>query len=597
MDFKFYCPYCGQHILVDVDLSGSESTCPSCNKTISVPQTPQAEEFPETNTKPQLIVAEPTKPTSFPLWKVLISVLVLFVVIIIFATYYGGSQQGGTNEKQANSEANEIVSPKQIPTKEPVVITTDPSSDERLFLVNLLVSMYNKLPNSQADGQSYQKTLGQLRFKANQRLEDIKQRNLDDTLAGMYTDFISVVDEYGNIFTQYGKIERAAVAREEKETMESGFNAGFSGGQRIATAHDNGDSGSSAIMQGAALAIGQFLWDNYNRSKERDQVKADALREANQQFQNSYSTYLAKAQNGALYLSQKYSWQTGEAGFDGSQTRRRDPFLLCKQAYQNAVTRQCPPKEMLEWAKQCIYAADLVPAGVIYDDYRADFLWNAGVIASRASEIKIGNQQWSKAYNEDAAYAVQIWLACLKYFSDPIGKCRARLAWEHIKTGNLAEAFRLANEVYPLLKDDINYCYHMACLNSALHDTDTSFKWIEYIINTLGYNNVNYLKNDPNLEDVRAKQKTRFDNLVTVKLTWQVVYGVLFDDIVVYNNSAFSVTDVNFNGNFTSKDGRNKNVRLAVNFIGAGKSYTWPNATSVSRDASGTTTITTKQNN
>jgi hypothetical protein len=37
MDFKFFCPFCSQHIQVDSGSSGSCCPCPNCNKTITIP--------------------------------------------------------------------------------------------------------------------------------------------------------------------------------------------------------------------------------------------------------------------------------------------------------------------------------------------------------------------------------------------------------------------------------------------------------------------------------------------------------------------------------------------------------------------------------
>lgn len=37
MEFKFYCPHCGQHIAVTDDLVGTKGSCPNCQCTIVVP--------------------------------------------------------------------------------------------------------------------------------------------------------------------------------------------------------------------------------------------------------------------------------------------------------------------------------------------------------------------------------------------------------------------------------------------------------------------------------------------------------------------------------------------------------------------------------
>jgi endogenous inhibitor of DNA gyrase (YacG/DUF329 family) len=41
MEFKFYCPHCGQHISATDDLVGSEASCPNCQRTFVVPSITQ----------------------------------------------------------------------------------------------------------------------------------------------------------------------------------------------------------------------------------------------------------------------------------------------------------------------------------------------------------------------------------------------------------------------------------------------------------------------------------------------------------------------------------------------------------------------------
>ena len=558
---------------------GAIGSCPACGNEVTIPN----------------IVSSIPPKRGFAKKVLIVSCLVCVGIITVFLLIYFASPK--------NFVAGFKEAYKSLPTKTPVVaapieINVATNADERLFLMNLLGHLYSELPADVSNPQTVQTTLGELRYEANRHYEDIKQKNLDDRLTSLYSDFLSAVDDYNALLVNYGKIESDAVARTEKESAESGFSAGFNGAESYADARDNGNSGSDALVQGAAVGIVEYLWDDYNKGKERDADKQQELQEANQEFRNKFSTYIARAQNAALDLSQKYSWEKGEAGFDDSQMNRpRDPFVLSQQAYDYSSTNQITVTDMIACANQCLNAACLVPSGDIYDEYRANFLWAAGDIASRASSKEIGNQSWGTAYNQTAASAVQVWKACLKFTSDPTGECREQMAWALMASGDLKEALNQANSIASLRQNSASFSYNMACLESDLGDTDTAFKWFDYTVRTLGYNNITQAKIDPDLEAMRTEQKSRFDELVAVNWTCGIGFGIFNDDVIVTNNSAFTLSHVVFNGTVTSSGSPQQIPELKVDQIAPGNFYKWVNAISVPNGSTITGTLTSDQNN
>ena len=72
MEFKFYCPHCGQHIAATTELVGIQSTCPNCSKRFTVP----APDIPDLRRSappplPATPVAPPpaNKPTPEPTYR------------------------------------------------------------------------------------------------------------------------------------------------------------------------------------------------------------------------------------------------------------------------------------------------------------------------------------------------------------------------------------------------------------------------------------------------------------------------------------------------------------------------------------------------
>ena len=247
-------------------------------------------------------------------------------------------------------------------------------------------------------------------------------------------------------------------------------------------------------------------------------------------------------------------------------------------------------------ANQCLAAACLVPSGDIYDNYRVRCLWAAGDIANRASYKEIGHQSWGSAYNETAAQAVQVWKTCLKYSSDPTGECREQMAWVLMCSGNLNEAKNVADSVSSLRNKSSQFAYNMACLESDLKNTETSIQWLEYAIRTLGFCDIAHVKTDPDLDAVRTAQKSRFDEITTVRWTCGIGFGFFNDDVIVTNNSAFWLTHVVFNGTVSANSNSQRIPPLNADQIAPGHAHLWVDAITVRSGSTLTGSLSSDQN-
>ena len=62
MEFKFYCPLCGQHIAATDDLVGTEASCPNCQRTFVVPSVTQGHQ----SASPSSISPSPSRSSIPP---------------------------------------------------------------------------------------------------------------------------------------------------------------------------------------------------------------------------------------------------------------------------------------------------------------------------------------------------------------------------------------------------------------------------------------------------------------------------------------------------------------------------------------------------
>jgi hypothetical protein len=517
-----------------------------------------------------------------------------------------------------------VAAPVEIPN---VAVVSAAHVDERLFLMRLLEELYSEWPTNVSNATELEKKLGELKHRANRHYEDIQQKGLDDSLASLYQDFTTAVDAYVAYLAEVGRIESGAVRRSEKESAESGFSAGTVGAEAGYEMYDNGASGFASVATAAVVAFGKYLWDDYNKSKERDVDKEQAVRTAYEQFNNTLSTYIGRCQSAALSLSEKYSWTRGEAGFDESpdqavaarnaadnkditglsqiakaalMRRPNDPFAIAREALVSSLYEPQSPQQMISFSNRCVAAASLVPTGGIYDEYRAWFLYLAGDIANRASTKEIGDRSWVAAGNRTAAHAVGLWNECLKFApNDPAGEYGELRAWALMQSGHLNEALRQARLVEPLRRNTLRFAYNFARLLSCTGEHDASFAYFEHAVRNLGYNAILQAKRDPDLRAMRSAHKREFDNLTAVRWGWRINYGAwgFNDDILITNNSAFALTNVTFDGKFTSSGG-SWTPHLTPSRLEPGETYEGKRLISVpgnNIDASSTGSLTADQ--
>ena len=482
--------------------------------------------------------------------------------------------------------------------------STAKTVDERLFLMRLLAFLSERLFEIKANSQQFQESLTSLRHTVNRHYLDVNERHVDETIVSLYGELLSAIDSYASFLADIGKIKRDAAARIGKETTESGFSAGYAGGAVAASSYNENESGSDAAIAGLATAAIAYLWDDYNKGKARAEAEQQAVAEAQKVLERKFSTFIARCQNASLTLTEKYSWNSGEAGFEttsipsdsGPHKRPRDPFAVSLSAYLSGMAKGLSYQEVLDKAKQSERTLGLIPRNPIYDDYKSIVLWRAADLATQASLIELGSRSWTNAHSEAGIYAVSMWDAYLKYSSDSTGEAREKRAWALARSGESKKALGQALAIQALRSKNALYAYNLACLLSIDGQTENSFKWFEYAVRGLGFNDIKSARGDPDLEAMRISQKEQFETLAEVSWAWNLEFGTFNDDITLRNNSAFALTNVQLTYSIEG-GGQTFNGSVSVPRLGVGQTKTWRNEVSVkgSRTKSRNATVTCDQ--
>jgi len=117
--------------------------------------------------------------------------------------------------------------------------------------------------------------------------------------------------------------------------------------------------------------------------------------------------------------------------------------------------------------------------------------------------------------NKTLEFEIGFFEGVLKNKPDYIEAMRA-LAELYTRTGKHSEGLKLDKRLSELLPRDATVYYNLACSYSLLGDVDSSFESIRKAIE-LGYNDISYMNNDPDLENLRKDKK--FELLVSKKFS------------------------------------------------------------------------------
>ncbi len=489
----------------------------------------------------------------------------------------------------------------------PLKLAVRPDVDELLFLVRALESLYDQWPSPAGNRETLKASIGKIRRKAHQSAQYLKEKNLDQTIASLYEDLAVMLDRYEEAVAEIDRISREGAALVEHQRNEDLTGASLNGGFLAGSAYAKGASGREAIAMWAGVTLVDYLVKNAGKAGQVEEAKRAAIAKICRDYETRYSSTVARAQAAAIALTEKYKWASSEAGFNMSldQSRRildtmehgntadltrlhdvacrqrpRDPFAIERRAISTAFEGDVVPKveELIQKSDECIKAAELVPNGLFFDDYRSYFVFSAGLLANVAALAEVGNRGWSAGPVRSGPRAVRIWKTYLALTeANPSGEARAQLAWAMAYSGLFREALEIASEreVIKLKFNDPVYIYNLARLYALNGRIDDSHAILHYAIKTCGVNDINHVRSDPDLLRVRQQFAKSFADLTSVKFECSMIWGIFSDDICLVNKSHFALTNVNFKFTVSSEGSSDWTQKFTVDRIEPGQTYRW----------------------
>ncbi len=442
--------------------------------------------------------------------------------------------------------------PQDSSPDQPYAIVTEPNVDENLFAIRVLAYIYANWPDSKKSRKELSAWLTNTRAFASGMRGQIRARGLDPSLDMAYQGCLDSLAATEAYLAAINEIDSQANTQSTIDAFTSLWTA-FSKGSDVQSTAEKVMSKENASNTGAVAGALTGLFDYAQRSTARTNTSRAAIAEQQRKLENTWNTGWAATQGVANILTEKFRWAPGEAGFDGYQGARmsdflqrypRDPFIKAK--YAESLAAGNDPAQLQQAAYSSLQATELVPANRSYDSFRSQFLSDAVYYSAEAASLQAGLNGYS-ARPAMAGYASKIARTYLSLF--PNDKDRwgdVQLARALAFSGRFAEALEHSTAAYNSDRswaNDASFCTRYAALLSLNNQSTLVGDWLAQSFKD-GFTNIPYIRTSPDFSNFRVTQAPLYSSLTKVHWGWQIDYGLLNDDLIVKNTSAFDLTNV-----------------------------------------------------
>lgn len=469
---------------------------------------------------------------------------------------------------------------KELP---PIEIQAIQEVDEILFILRFIERNLDGWTSAQLDSDITANWALNQRLVTKRLRENSKEKSLPPEIIDALNESLGVFEAYDDYLIKIGAASADKLARANME-QERLFKSGAKAFQDRARsgAYDGDEAGKQVVKDAIVVGVVGGLIELWNKS-ERDEAEGQRAVAAETAFRTVASSARLSIARIALRLSAQRGWKAGEAGFDSLgrkdevARRPRDPFAHLRNAAIRVENEKAA--NLLADARQCVFAARLVPSGGVYDQFRAEMLVEASNLAVSASTAEWFETNFTYG-GPISKEAVSICRTSLLYDPDlsDLGKLHLALALN--KAGHQIEALEQASAAKGQMGTG-SFAFIYAVLLSQNGMTEKALESFERALK-LGYADILWSKVSPGLARMREAHPVEFKALTDMNLTANIVWGVLNDDYQITNNSKFAITNLRVKPVFVLKDERTHKVLTAAR-IAPGETYTWENAFSIHR--------------
>jgi hypothetical protein len=421
--------------------------------------------------------------------------------------------------------------------------------DERLFALYALEDMYNKpLPRARENVGFLREVAESAAFLAQRQIlfdrlrrHCEKNKKFDDAILDRFRGYERELDiwkQFREKLTRAGddycRTLRIATMAAQQRSMNTALSYGL-------FAYLNGRSGNAALLTGWLKGIEAARKEqaklNQLQQKALAKLSGD-VRQAVTEFDGKIGplnrTNLAAFDKAAAELCSQNGWSEAEfASKRNLSTTEKaststNPFLIVQRAIEVRNSKDASKEEMLEQARACLRAAEMVPAGKVYNAHRAMFLSVGGLLANSAAAKDLGTTGFISAVGRNApkggALALTIWQRYVK--NEPLDGNITDTVIHHYILGccyagkpTLGYGVVLNNcanrhpfrkgvlVVRPIVSTRPQFWYDCARVSSIHGNAQFGLACLQHALN-LGYRDREAAKIDPDLKAIRENRLT-----------------------------------------------------------------------------------------
>lgn len=475
------------------------------------------------------------------------------------------------------------------------------SPDEEYFLVRTLDTLYGNWPQNSTKPDEFIADAAELRRQALRLRVRAERAGFAAEITKGYTDFISLLDAYTTFLQNLGVIRKSARDRADKENFQSGLKGGMVGGETLATLSQNENVSGGEALVGSLLAGGiAYAMDSWGKAEKRDEAERDAVNAEARKIQDQFTATLEDTRQGFLKLAAVKGWTQSEVGWGTSAARAeaiqklvnagdlagliRECSRQCKERPRDphpkqltilfeALQNEDNPEVLARLAEDSHQTQAMIPADPVYSDYRLAGAYQAACIAraARTAERAGGGRLASTAISRRS---VALHDEVLRLDpADSTGEYRFLHAVARLEDGDPRSALAEADQVIRLVQADPAYLYDHARILSQAGELDRSLQVLDAALKA-GYDDIAAVRADPDLAPLARERAQKFQDLVTPDWAWDVTDDLLWDDVILKNNSPYALTNVVFSVEL-KQEGRNVPLELKCASIQPGAEQKW----------------------
>jgi hypothetical protein len=507
-----------------------------------------------------------------------------------------------------------------IPRKPPLSLDETPLIVEPLPNIDKALVFFRYLEDSLAfpqvvseDGVFNPKAADDYLTRLQLAREHAQEAGLDQELQGIIQDRETLFPKYLQTLRTLFNVTEDHQIRETQEVTVSSFDSGFKGGQTAAALA----SGGSSLVASALLGVGVYALDMWltqtEQAAQRDRAYEERKHPLIEEWRRASMVADTNFRKAAQALTARHNWNSSESGASKPQehtdamaeafgtqnleklssllraereARPRDPFVACLGTTLTLVAKgdTAAAADYAQSEKEALEAVKLLPPDSFYDQFRSELYWLAAYSALEQSKPSKKVTGYLNGPH-DSSRAVRLFLAAKQHNPyDSSGHIRWGLGTSYALAGHFDKALALHEEVRGNFAEDPDFQLDLARLYALNGKGQESMATVETLLRIPNFADVSSLRSDDDLQQLQANHRATLEELTALKTQADVEWGWVLDDLILYNNSAFPLTNVRFTPRIQQK-GQLYTKELSTAQIAPGSFAKWADEFSVTGSA------------